>query len=121
MAETFNRPIQQLASQDEFSNSEVGITHPHNPSFVRLLDNGDAEIIVKDGLGIVINASSQTITFMGHAIRFLTTDENGLVWNRTAFNDKATTYTESSLLDLNDSDLKHMFQGIDNYIPGSNG
>ncbi len=119
MADTFDRPTVTIAQQNTYSDTEVGITHLSAPSFIKLLDNGDVEIMVEDGLGIVMNASSKSITFMGHAIRFLTTDTNGLVWNRTAFNDQATTYTEAAMINLTDSDLSQLFAGVENYLPGS--
>ena len=119
MAETFVRPTGHIAQQDTFSNTEVGVTHPSQPSFMRLLDNGDIEIMAKDGVGIIMSAASQTITLIGHAVRFLTTDDNGLVWNRTAFNEHATSFNEPALLNLADTDLQQMFQGVDTYISGS--
>lgn len=119
MSDTFDRPTLGIAQQDSYSNTEVGVTHPKTPAFIKLLDNGDAEIIVQDGLGIIMNAESNSITFMGHAIRFLTTDTNGLVWNRMAFNDQATTFSEAALINLSDSDLSQMFAGVENYLPGS--
>ena len=118
MAEAFSRPILQIAQQNTFSNSEVGVTHPQHPSYVRLLDNGDVEIMAKDGVGIIMSAASHTITFVGHAVRFLTTDKNGIVWNRTAFNEQATTFNEPALFNLADTDLQQMFQGTENFISG---
>lgn len=119
MAETFERPTNIVNAQDTFAHNEVGLTNPNTPAFIKLLDNGDIEFIVQDGVGIIMDSSSQTITFMAQAIRFLTTDNNGLVWNRAAFNDQATTYSESSLIPLTDNDLTQIFSGTENYITGS--
>ena len=119
MSDTFDRPTITVAQQDTYSNTEVGVTHPTNPSYIKLLDDGGVEIIVQDGLGIMLDAASGTITLMGHAVRFLTTDSNGLVWNRNAFNDQATTYTEAPLITLSDNDLSQMFAGVENFLPGS--
>lgn len=117
MAEAFNRPSKYIGQQDTYSDTEVGLTNPTTPAFMKLLDNGDIEIIAQDGVGIILSAESQTITFIGHAIQFLTTDMNGLVWNRTAFNSQATTYSEAALIQLADNDLSKMFNGVENYLP----
>ena len=119
MTNTFNRPTDIVVNQDTFSKTEVGLTNLNTTSFIKLLDNGDLEIIVKDGLGLIFSAEHSTITLMGNAIRFLTTHNNGLVWNRTAFNDQATTYSEASLVNLTDQDLSQIFNGVDHYLPGS--
>ena len=60
----------ELNRRSQFSQREVGLTHPDTSSFLRLNDEGDIEIFAAPGVGIVISASSNTISFFAEKVRF---------------------------------------------------
>jgi hypothetical protein len=47
-----------LKSRKEFSDREVGLTHPDMSSFIRLNDNGDIEIFAAPGIVMGLSLSS---------------------------------------------------------------
>ena len=103
--------------EETFGAREVGLTHPDHDGFIRITDRGDVEIFSKPGLGIIMHSSNNSISFVADSVRFLTKDQDGLRWNNVAFNPKATTYSEPSLLpyDPEDASATSMYEGFEDY------
>lgn len=117
MADKFVRPVHHIETQDHFGGREVGLTHPDNPSFFRIRDNGDIELVAADGLGMVFNVARRNITLFADKIKFLTKEDGGLVWNRFAFNSNATAYSEPSLVRLPEDEVRaDLFKGVSDYL-----
>ncbi len=111
----YQRPSELLVQKNLFGSSEVGITHQTNPSFIKLCDNGDIEIMAAEGLGIVLHAANKSITIIADSIKLLT-KEDGLRWNDTHFNPNGSEWTEPALLKKDVDDMIGVFDGIDDYI-----
>ena len=107
--------IDELNRRKNFSQREVGLTHPDNPSFMRLTDSGDIEIFSAPGVGIVINGSTKTISLFADNIKFFT-KEDGLKWNSMEFNHSATLFSEPALVSANDKSYNPAFLNMDHYI-----
>ncbi|HJS83581.1 MAG TPA: hypothetical protein VJ742_12180 [Nitrososphaera sp.] len=115
MPEKFKRPIDWVHGRDEFSETEVGITHPDNNSFIRIRENGDIEIMAGEGLGIILSPSKKTINLVGDNVKFLT-KKTGLRWNEFAFNDRAVGYQEPTFLQTEYDEVKGFFEGVEHYL-----
>lgn len=113
----FQRPAEILTQQNHFSQREVGLTHPDNPSFVRLRDNGDIEVFASEGLGFVLHRQSRSISFIADNIKFHTKTDQGLRWNRLAFNSKAMTYSEPAFIEMKDDNMHQLYKGSQDYFP----
>lgn len=111
----FSVPIHLIEQQDNFSPTEVGLTHPEMPSFMRLRDNGDVEIVAGEGLSIVMHSAKKSITFEADDIKFLTR-KNGLRWNKLAFNDQAIKFNEPTFLMVNTKDKYGLYSDVDYYL-----
>lgn len=94
-----------------FSAKEVGITHPYNDSHIRIDDSGKIELVAGRGVAIVLDPNHGTIALMADKIRFLSRDD-GLQWNRHAFNPKAHSFDQPALMPVSDLD---MYDGLDAY------
>lgn len=112
---TFLHPTQILAQQSKFDGRDVGLTHPDNSAFVRIASNGNIYIMAQDNLGIVINAAQQSITLVGDTVKFLTKEDEGLLWNRLAFNGKATKYSEPAFVFPKNQDSS-LYAGVDHFV-----
>lgn len=106
---------QELKKRKEFSDREVGITHPDLSSFIRLNDQGDIEIFASPGVGIIISTRSKSISLFADSIR-LHTREDGLRWNNYNFNYSASTYIEPTLVKLNPKTIHSAQNGISYYL-----
>lgn len=104
-----------INKQNEFSEREVGLTHPDKFSFIKLADNGDIHIMAQDGVGIIISASQECIFLVADTIKFLTKEEEGLKWNKVSFNHKATSYQEPSLV-YPKKDSNNIYSGISQFL-----
>jgi hypothetical protein len=111
----FNRPYDLLAKQSKFSGREVGITHPELFSFIKLADNGDIQIMAQDGLGIIISSTQHCIFLVADNIKFLTKEDEGLKWNRLAFNPKATKYSEPAFI-YPKKQTSGLYDGISDFV-----
>jgi len=105
----------ELEKRKEFSDREVGISHPDLSSFIRLNDRGDIEIFARPGVGIVISARSKSISFFADSVRFFT-KEDGLRWNNYNFNYSASTYSEPTLVKINPKSIHSAQNGISHYL-----
>lgn len=105
----------ELDKRKEFSDREVGITHPDLSSFIRLNDRGDIEIFARPGVGIVISARSKSVSIFADSVR-LHTKEDGLRWNTYNFNYSASTYSEPTLVKLNPKTIHSAQNGISHYL-----
>lgn len=95
-----NFPVEkEIKKRREFSDREVGLTHPDLSSFIRLNDQGDIELFATPGIGIVISGKSKTISIFSDSIRFYS-KEDGLRWNNYNFNYSASTYSEPTLVKI---------------------
>lgn len=110
------RPALHIAEQEQFSPTEVGISHQFTNAFVRCLDNGDVELVAGEGLAIVLHAQNRSITFIADKVRFITREEGGLRWNQQVFNPKANKFTEPALLDQEPEDGSGIFRGLDDFL-----
>lgn len=107
----------ELKRRKEFSDREVGVTHPDLNSFIRLNDQGDIEIFAAPGVGIVISTRSKSISLFGDSIRFYTKDD-GLRWNSYNFNYAASSYVEPTLVKINYKQIHSAQNGIYHYLDG---
>jgi len=105
----------ELKSRKEFSDREVGITHPDIPSFIRLNDKGDIEIFAAPGVGMVISSSSKTISFFGNFVNFVTRDD-GLRWNSYKFNISSYDYSQPTLVKINRKEINSAQEGVYHYL-----
>ena len=115
MPTQFNRPYDLLSKQSKFGGREVGVTHPDVFSFIKLADNGDIQIMAQDGLGIIISASQHCIFLVGDTVKFLTKQDEGLKWNKLAFNPKATKYSEPAFI-FPKNQTSGLYDGINDFI-----
>ncbi len=97
----FNEGI-ELKKRKEFSNREVGITHPDHKGFIRITDSGEIEIFAAPGVGLIINPNTRSIAFVADSIKFFCRDDDGLRWNDKSFNPASDVYNEPALLKTND-------------------
>ena len=81
----FLRPTDLLLNKNRFSGTEVGLTHQLNPSFIRLCDNGDIEIMAAEGIGMIFHVANKSVTIVADSIKMVTRDD-GLKWNDSHFN-----------------------------------
>lgn len=117
MAEKFVRPAIHKDTQDQFSATEVGVTHPLNSSFVRIRDNGDIEIMAVDGLGITMNVSRRNMTIIADEIKFLTKETSGLRWNNFAFNPNANNFSQPTLTQNPEHTVRvDLYSNVQHYV-----
>ncbi len=107
----FDRPV----PRSDYTGSEVGLTHPTLPSFMKLADNGDIHIMVNDHTGIIISASKDTIFLVANTIKLLTNGEDGFKWNGLSFNHNATVYTEPPLVESKTAST-NLYDSIGDYF-----
>lgn len=105
----------QISKRKNFSEREVGFTHPDNSSFMRLSDAGDIEIFAAPGVGIIISAATRTISLFADNIRFHTKDD-GLKWNSMDFNYSANDYTEPALVNSNPENYNPAYINLSNML-----
>lgn len=111
-----NIPIEnELKKRKEFSDREVGLTHPDLTSFIRLNDQGDIEIFASPGIGIVISTRSKSISLFADSIRMFCKDD-GLRWNNYNFNYSASKYIEPTLVKINTKSIHSAQNGISYYL-----
>jgi hypothetical protein len=103
----------EIKRRREFSDREVGLTHPDLTSFIRLNDQGDIEIFAIPGVGIIISGKSKSISFFADSIRFFT-KEDGLRWNNYNFNYSASSFSEPTLVKIDYRQI-HSAQNEANY------
>lgn len=112
--ELFGVPAEfELKKRKEFSEREVGLTHPDLNSFVRLNDQGDIELFAAPGVGIIISSRSKSISFFADSIR-MHCKEDGFRWNNYNFNYSASSFAEPTLVKINLKDI-HSAQNNANY------
>jgi len=105
----------ELERRKKFSDTEVGITHPDLPGFIRINDSGDIEIFAAPGVGIVISGKSKSISLFAESIRF-NTNEDGLRWNSFNFNYSASTYIEPTLVKVNRKTINTAQNNVFHYL-----
>lgn len=105
----------ELEKRKQFSTTEVGLTHPDSPSFIRLNDNGDIEIFAAPGVGIIISAKSRSISMFAESISFHT-KEDGLKWNNFNFNYSASSYIEPTLVKINSKTINSAHNNVSYYL-----
>lgn len=105
----------ELNKRKEFSDREVGITHPDLSSFIRLNDQGDIEIFAAPGVGIIISSRSKSISLFGDSVRLMT-KEDGLRWNSYNFNYAASNYIEPTLIKINKDSIHSAINGIHHFL-----
>lgn len=105
----------ELKSRKEFSDREVGLTHPDISSFLRLNDNGDIEIFAAPGVGMIISSSSRSISFFGNFVKFFTKDD-GLRWNTYKFNISSYDYSQPTLVKINRKEMNSAQEGVYHYL-----
>lgn len=114
--QTRSFPVEvELNRRKEFSDREVGITHPDLSSFIRLNDQGDIEIFAAPGVGIIISSRSKSISFFGDSVRLIT-KEDGFRWNNYNFNYAASNYIEPTLVKLSKDSVHSAINGIHHFL-----
>jgi hypothetical protein len=91
----------EIKRRNEFSDREVGITHPDNSSFIRVSDGGAIEIFACPGVGIVVNPNTRSVSIFADSIKFYSKEDDGLRWNSMSFNPASDVYNEPSLVKTN--------------------
>jgi len=91
----------EIKRRNEFSNREVGLTHPDNQSFIRMADGGAVEIFACPGVGIVINPGTRSVSIFADSIKFYSKEDDGLRWNSMSFNPASDMYNEPALIKTN--------------------
>jgi hypothetical protein len=115
-----NFPVEaEVQKRREFSDREVGLTHPDLSSFIRLNDQGDIEIFAAPGVGIVISSRSKSISLFGDEIR-LHCKEDGLRWNNYNFNYSSSDFSEPTLVKMNYKNIHSAQNGISYYLDRMN-
>lgn len=118
----FITPSEDVQNDSQFGRREVGITHPDTDGYLRIKDSGVVEIYAGEGLAIVMNPKTGSITFFADTIRFMTSDKNGLKWNKVAFNDKAVRYSEPTFISINETHNKNaIYHGVDYFLQEEEG
>lgn len=92
----------ELKRRKEFSNREVGITHPDHKGFIRIADSGEIEIFAAPGIGLILNPNTRSVSIVADSIKFFCRDDDGLRWNDKSFNPASDVYNEPALLKTND-------------------
>ncbi len=111
----FERPSAILGKENKFSKREVGLTHPDQPAYMRIADNGDIHIMANDNVGIIISAAQNTIILVADNVKFLTKEDEGLRWNNLAFNAAAVKYSEPAFI-YPKNQTAGIYDGISDYI-----
>lgn len=106
---------EELKRRREFSDREVGVTHPDLNSFMRFNDHGDIEIFAAPGVGIVISTRSKSISLFADSIRFYS-KEDGLRWNNYNFNYASSDYSEPTLLKVSPKNIHSAQNGISYFL-----
>lgn len=107
----------EIKRRKEFSDREVGLTHPDMSSFMRLNDEGDVEIFAAPGVGIIISAKAKSISLFADSIKMFT-KEDGLRWNSFNFNYSASSYIEPTLVKINHKTIHSAQNGVMHYLEG---
>lgn len=94
----------EIKKRREFSDREVGLTHPDLSSFIRLTDQGDIEVFAAAGVGMIISGKSKSISLFADSIRFFC-KEDGLRWNNYNFNYSASSYFEPTFVKIDYSKI----------------
>lgn len=105
----------EVKRRKEFSDREVGLTHPDLSSFIRLTDDGDIEIFAAPGVGIIISARAKSISLFADSVKMFT-KEDGLRWNNYNFNYSASTYIEPTLVRINQKMIHSSQNGVTHYL-----
>lgn len=110
------RPTFDIAEQEKYSATEVGVTHQFTNAFVRLTDSGDIELVAGEGLAIILHTANKSITMVADKIRFITKETGGLVWNSMNFNERATKFTEPAFYSFTPEDGVGLFRGYTDFL-----
>lgn len=113
---TFERPLQQASSRDKFGYSEVGITHPTNSAYIKLCDTGSIELMADEGLGIIIDTHTRSISLHADSIKLFTRDNDGIRWNKLSLNPRATKYVEPAFIEYKLEDVQGLFNGLEDVL-----
>ena len=106
----------ELQKRTEFSNREVGLTHPDNSAFIRITDSGCIEIFAAPGIGLIMNPNTRSISFFSDSIKFFSKEDDGLRWNEKSFNPAADTYNEPALLKTSDFSNNPAYHRVGYYL-----
>lgn len=118
---SFRRPVRSVEEREQYSDTEVGITHPHLPGYFKIADNGDIELWASEGLGMVFHPGNRSITIVADTVKFITKEQYGLRWNKMSFNYEADQFQEPSLVPFDTSEVQNIYRDIDDFLEDSNG
>ncbi len=93
-----DKPYDLINQGNRFSKREVGLTHPDKPAHLKMLDNGDIHLMVNESLGIIMSSAQNAIILVADNVKFLTKEDEGLRWNKLAFNPKAVKFNEPAFI-----------------------
>ncbi len=112
--DSFDSPTNEVNRTNNFSQTEVGITHPQKPGFIRICDNGNIEIFAGEEVGITLDAQSGNMILHANAIKFQARE---IRWNKAAFNSNATSFHEPTFITIEDNvDIKGKYRGVGYFI-----
>lgn len=106
----------EIKRRKQFSNREVGLTHPDTASFIRIADDGAIEIFACPGVGIVINPGTRSISMFADTIKFYSKDDDGLRWNSMSFNPASDAYNEPALIKTNEFEYNPAYYNSIRYL-----
>lgn len=112
---SIQRPTELIGNLNRFGNNEVGLTHPTNGSYIKIADNGDIYLMSGSNMGVILNFARQSLTFVGETVKFITNENNGLLWNNLAFNSKATKYSEPTFV-IPKNQTSSIYDDIDMFV-----
>lgn len=118
---SFKRPIKAVQQREQFSDTEVGITHPHVPGFMKISDNGDVEMWASEGLGMVFHPANRSVTIVADTVKFLTKEQDGLRWNQMSFNYQADKFEEPGLMPFEEREIHNIYRGIEDFLETDDG
>lgn len=112
----FERPYQNLMNQDKFAPREPGLTHPDTDAYIRLRNNGDLELVISDGLGMVFNKRKRSVTIIADEIKFLTNPGDSIRWNDKRLNSQAFLFTQPALVPTEEQELYSPYNGTEEFF-----
>lgn len=102
-------------SSEKFDLKDVGVTHPDNDAFIKIDGSGRIYIMSQPNLGIVIDPSKQSISFVGDTVKVVTKEDEGFKWNNMSFNPRAVSYAEPTLTYSKDV-VNNIYDDVDRFL-----
>jgi hypothetical protein len=112
----FEQQYNQLRKEETFGAREVGISHPDNPAFFKIADNGDCEISCGPGLAFILHRMDNSVTIVADKVRFLLKDKGAITINDLILNTDATNYSEPTFIERSTTDHTYLYDNTVDYL-----